>query len=150
MPYFTAMDTLMMTLRKTLFTAFACLLFTQFAFADVVGRWKTIDDESGQAKSIVEIYEKGGKYYGRVVDLLMKPDDTLCDACPGARKGQKIVGMDIITNMVKTGDVYEGGQILDPTKGKVYDCKMWVEGDKLMVRGYLGFFYRTQTWYPAK
>lgn len=139
---------------KKLFLAVATvfvslLLSTQLAFADVVGRWKTIDDETGQPKSIVEIYEQGGKYYGRVVDLLMKPDDTVCDACPGALKGQKIVGMNVITDMVKTGDVYEGGKILDPVKGKVYDCKMWLEGGNLMVRGYLGFFYRTQTWYPA-
>ncbi|WOX06801.1 DUF2147 domain-containing protein [Microbulbifer pacificus] len=139
----------MTTLTRTLLLTLASLLFTQLAFADVVGRWKTIDDETGQAKSIVEIYEKGGKYYGRIVDLLMKPDDTVCDACPGDKKGQKLVGMDIITNMVKTGDVYEGGQILDPVKGKVYDCKIWEEGGNLMVRGYLGFFYRTQTWYPA-
>lgn len=139
-----------MKLMKIFLIAFTSLLFTQFAFADVVGRWKTIDDETGQAKSIVEIYEKGGKYYGRVVDLLMKPDDTVCDVCPGSRKGQKIVGMDIITDMVKTGEEYEGGQILDPVKGKVYDCKMWEEDGKLMVRGYLGFFYRTQTWYPVK
>ncbi|MBB5212535.1 DUF2147 domain-containing protein [Microbulbifer hydrolyticus] len=136
---------------KTLLIAFTSLLFTtQLAFADVVGRWKTIDDETGQAKSIVEIYEQDGKYFGRVVDLLMKPDDTVCDACPGDKKGKKIVGMNIVTNMVKKGDVYEGGQILDPTKGKVYDCKMWEENGNLMVRGYLGFFYRTQTWYPAK
>lgn len=139
---------------KKLFLAVAAvlaslMLSTQLAFADVVGRWKTIDDESGQAKSIVEIYEQGGKYYGRVVDLLMKPDDTVCDACSGAQKGQKIVGMNVITNMVKKGDVYEGGQILDPASGKVYDCKMWEEGGNLKVRGYLGFFYRTQTWYPA-
>lgn len=127
----------------------ALLLTTQLAFADVVGRWKTIDDETGQAKSIVEIYEQGGKYYGRVVDLLMKPDDTVCDACSGAQKGQKIVGMNVITDMVKKGDVYEGGKILDPVSGKVYDCKMWEEGGNLKVRGYLGFFYRTQTWYPA-
>ncbi|TLM74765.1 DUF2147 domain-containing protein [Microbulbifer harenosus] len=139
---------------KKLFLAVAAvfaslLLSTQLAFADVVGRWKTIDDETGQPKSIVEIYEQGGKYYGRVVDLLTKPDDTVCDACPGALKGQKIVGMNVITDMVKKGDVYEGGKILDPAKGKVYDCKMWLEGGNLMVRGYLGFFYRTQTWYPA-
>ena len=136
---------------KALLSALTMMLFTtQLAFADVVGRWTTIDDETGQKKSVVEIYEQGGKYYGKVVDLLMKPDDTVCDACPGANKGKKIVGMNVITDMVKKGDVYEGGQILDPAKGKVYDCKMWVEGGNLKVRGYLGFFYRTQTWYPAK
>jgi hypothetical protein len=28
----------------------------------VTGKWKTIDDQTGEAKSIIEIYEKGGKY----------------------------------------------------------------------------------------
>lgn len=135
---------------RNLLMATCCLLFAlQASAADVLGKWRTIDDETGQAKSIVEIYQKGGKYYGRVVDLLMKPDDTVCEKCPGDRKGKKIVGMDIITDMVKNGDVYEGGEILDPTKGKVYDCKFWLEGNQLKVRGYVGFFYRTQTWYKA-
>ncbi|MCW8126451.1 DUF2147 domain-containing protein [Microbulbifer halophilus] len=137
-------------MMRNLLMATCCLLFAlQASAADVLGKWRTIDDETGQAKSIVEIYQKGGKYYGRVVDLLMKPDDTVCEKCPGDRKGKKIVGMDIITDMVKNGDVYEGGEILDPTKGKVYDCKLWLEGNQLKVRGYVGFFYRTQTWYKA-
>ncbi|WP_193161818.1 DUF2147 domain-containing protein [Microbulbifer hainanensis] len=134
-------------MMRNLLMAACCLLFAlQANAADVVGKWRTIDDETGQPKSIVEIYQKGGKYYGRVVDLLMKPDDTVCGKCPGARQGKKIVGMDVITGMVKNGDVYEGGEILDPNKGKIYDCKLWVEDGQLKVRGYLGFFYRTQTW----
>lgn len=137
-------------IRILLMVACGLLFAVQASAADVVGKWRTIDDETGQPKSIVEIYQKGGKYYGRVVDLLMKPDDTVCDKCPGNRKGQRIVGMDVITGMVKNGDMYEGGQILDPNNGKVYDCKLWLEGNQLKVRGYLGFFYRTQTWYPAK
>ncbi|GAA5524833.1 hypothetical protein Maes01_01392 [Microbulbifer aestuariivivens] len=135
-------------MRKILLTACGLLFALQAGAADILGKWRTIDDETGQPKSIVEIYEKDGKYYGRVVDLLMKPDDSVCDKCPGARQGQRVVGMDVITGMVKDGDVYEGGEILDPNNGKVYDCKLWLEGkDRLMVRGYLGFFYRTQTWY---
>jgi len=42
---------------------------------------------------------------------------------------------------------------MDPENGKVYDCKVWVdedEPDKLNVRGYIGFFYRTQNWYRVK
>lgn len=138
-------------LRNFLIAA-CCLMFALQASAqDALGKWRTIDDETGQAKSIVEIYQMDGKYYGRVVDLLRKPDDTLCDKCPGDLKGKPIVGMDVITDMVKTGDEYEGGKILDPNTGKVYDCKFWVEGeDQLKVRGYVGFFYRTQTWYRVE
>ena len=76
--------------------------------------------------------------------------ENLLERLAGANKGKKIVGMNVITDMVKKGDIYEGGQILDLNKGKVYDCKMWLEDGTLKVRGYLGFFYRTQTWYPAK
>ncbi|MEW5249219.1 DUF2147 domain-containing protein [Microbulbifer sp. 2201CG32-9] len=133
-------------MRNLLWATSALLFALQASAADVLGNWQTVDDETGQAKSIVEIYQKGGKYYGRVVDLLMRPDDTVCDKCPGDRKGKPIVGMDVITGMVRSGDKYEGGQILDPNNGKVYDCKLWLEGGQLKVRGYLGFFYRTQTW----
>ncbi|QKX16061.1 DUF2147 domain-containing protein [Microbulbifer sp. YPW1] len=80
---------------------------------------------------------------------LRKPDETVSDGCPDERNGQRIISIDVITNMVKKGDIYEGGQTLDPTKGKVYDCKMWEENGNLKVRGYLGFFYRTQTWQPV-
>ena len=41
---------------------------------------------------------------------------------------------------------WKDGTILDPENGSVYDCKLWVEGGRLKVRGYVAFFYRTQTW----
>ena len=53
----------------------------------------------------------------------------------------------ILTNMKKDDDEYSGGEIMDPAKGKTYRCKMWLEDGNLQVRGYLAFFFRTQTWY---
>jgi uncharacterized protein (DUF2147 family) len=41
---------------------------------------------------------------------------------------------------------WSGGTILDPESGKVYDCKLWLENGRLMVRGYVAFFFRTQEW----
>jgi hypothetical protein len=35
-----------------------------------VGKWKTFDDETKEAKSIVEITERGGKIYGKVIEIL--------------------------------------------------------------------------------
>ncbi|MBI1933654.1 MAG: DUF2147 domain-containing protein [Ignavibacteriales bacterium] len=118
----------------------------------VEGLWKTIDDETGQPKSIVKIYVKDGKVYGDVVKLFRKAGedpDPVCDKCDDedARKNKKILGMTIITDMKKGDDgVWEDGEILDPKKGKVYDCKLWVENGKLQVRGYVLFFHRTQEW----
>jgi uncharacterized protein (DUF2147 family) len=115
----------------------------------VVGKWRTIDDETGKPKSIVELYEQNGKLYGKIIKLFRAPNedqDPVCDKCEDTRKNKKIIGMNIITEMSKDGTEYSGGEIIDPKKGKIYRCKLWVENGKLMVRGYLGFFYRTQAW----
>lgn len=128
------------------------------AAASVVGTWKTIDDETGKAKSHVKIYKaKNGKYYGKILKLVNRgPEedkDPSCTACPSGdyRKGKKIIGMKIVSGMTLSGSTLSGGTILDPKKGKIYKCKMWTEGkSKLKVRGYVGPIYRTQTWHRIK
>ncbi len=120
-------------------------------FAEPVsGTWKTIDDGTGEAKSIVKIYEKGGKIYGDIVEIFNEDPnyDPLCTECSGSLKNQKIIGMTIINGLEKTDDNawYLKKGIIDPDNGKWYDVKIWREGNKLMVRGYIGFIYRTQTW----
>ena len=118
----------------------------------IVGKWKTIDDTTGKPKSIVQIFESGGKYYGKILKIFPDPGDDpdpVCTECSGRRKGQKVVGMQIIEDMEEEEDgKFTDGEILDPENGKVYDCKLWVEDGKLKVRGYLLFLYRTQTWEP--
>lgn len=116
--------------------------------ASPVGTWKTIDDETGQAKSFVQIYEYQGKYYGKVIKLINPSEpDPKCTKCPGAAKDKPIVGLNIMWGLTEDGNEYSGGQIMDPKNGKVYTAKIWVEGNTLKVRGYIGPFYRTQTWY---
>lgn len=126
------------------------LLFGAFTFAEtVVGDWKTIDDDSGDEKSIVKVYLKDGKLYGDIVKLLNEPQgyDPICDECPGNLKNKKVIGMTIINGLTLDGDAWTGDDgILDPDNGKWYDVKIWREGNKLRVRGYIGFLYRTQTW----
>mgnify|MGYP000887617991 CR=1 FL=1 len=76
--------------------------------------------------------------------------DNVCSKCEDNRKDQKILGMVILKDMVWDDDQWDDGTILDPKNGSVYDCKIWLEGDdknKLYVRGYIGFFFRTQNWY---
>jgi uncharacterized protein (DUF2147 family) len=73
--------------------------------------------------------------------------------CTDERKGQVIVGMEIIRGVTKsagTEGLWDGGEILDPQKGKLYKVRMTpIEGGaKLEVRGYVGMplLGRTQTW----
>ncbi len=116
----------------------------------ITGKWKTIDDTTGKEKSIVEITEISGKYYGKVIKLI-KPtvENPVCDKCPGTDKGKPIVGLTIIKGLVKKGGEYTDGRIIDPQTGKEYKCTVKLNGvDKLDVRGYLGISLlgRTQTW----
>ena len=118
-----------------------------------VGRWVTIDDELNEPRSLVTIYEEDGELYARVDSLYRHPDepqDPVCEKCDGERKNQRIIGMTIMWDMEQKDGEWSGGRILDPKKGKIYRCKIWVEDGKLRVRGYLGPFYRTQTWLPAE
>lgn len=117
----------------------------------IVGKWKTIDDESGKPRSIVEIYKKGDLYYGKVVDMFLEPHedpDPVCDDCDEEddRYLKKVKGMEILRGAKKDDDEYVDGKILDPENGKVYSCKLWMEDGNLKLRGYIAFFYRTQTW----
>ncbi|AYN03395.1 DUF2147 domain-containing protein [Flavobacterium sp. 140616W15] len=116
----------------------------------VIGKWKTIDDETGEAKSIVEVYEQSGKIYGKIIRILRKEHvNDVCSLCPGANKNKPILGMVIINGLKKDGDEYKGGTILDPTTGKTYKCNITLDGvDKLKLRGFIGISLlgRTQYW----
>ncbi len=137
-----------------------CMIMSTMIWAqnanDVLGVWKTIDDESGEAKSHVELYMKGDKLYGKVIKILNPAKvDKVCDLCEDDddRKNQKILGMEIVRDMEWDDDEWDDGTILDPNKGSIYDCKLWLEDgnkDELYVRGYIAFLFRTQTWYRIK
>jgi uncharacterized protein (DUF2147 family) len=114
-----------------------------------VGLWKTIDDNTGKEKSLVRISEAAGVVSGRVEKLLhpSKPN-PVCEKCRDDRHGKPIVGLSIIEGLKEHGEVWEGGKILDPENGKIYTVRLKpIDGGKqLEVRGYLGPFFRTQTW----
>lgn len=133
------------------------LLFSMAFYAQnqsVIGKWKTIDDQTGKAKSIVEIYERSGKVYGKIVEIIdTEKRKSVCTACTGDEKNKPIIGLIIIKGLKKDGKEYNDGRILDPTTGKLYKCFLALEGnDKLKVRGYIGvsLFGRTQVWNRVK
>ena len=139
-------------MKKMLF-AFIALFFATFSFAQIEGKWKTIDDETGQEKSIVEIFKKSdGKYYGKVTQLLIKPANANCVDCKDDRKNKPILGMEVVRGLKKEGNEFTGGTITDPKTGKTYKCTITRSGDKLNVRGYIGFSLigRNQTWHKLK
>ena len=120
----------------------------------VFGKWKTIDDKTGEAKSIVEIFENSGKVYGKVIEIMdASKSNRKCDKCTGTDKDKPVLGLIIIKGLSKDGDEYNGGKIIDPESGKIYKSFIKLIGkDKLEVRGYIGFALigRSQTWIRVK
>lgn len=138
-------------MKKILLLSF--LMIAQFSFSQIEGIYKTIDDETKQEKSVVEIFKKNnGKYYAKVLELLIQPKDPNCSLCTDDRKGKPILGMEVVRDLQKKGDTFEGGTITDPKNGKIYKCSIKKEGENLIVRGYIGFSLigRNQTWIKIK
>jgi uncharacterized protein (DUF2147 family) len=117
----------------------------------VIGKWKTIDDQTGEPQSIVEVFSKSGKIYAKVVEILdLNHKNSLCKKCSGEDKNKPILGLTIIKGLTKDGSEYNSGEILDPKNGKLYKCSLSLETiDKLKIRGYIGFSLlgRTQYWH---
>jgi uncharacterized protein (DUF2147 family) len=124
--------------------------FAVMAQMTPVGLWKTIDDKDSSVRSEVRIIETQGVLSG-VIEKTLKPSaEPNCDLCADDRKGKPKLGMEIIRGAKKTEgkEVWEGGKILDPDNGKEYTLRLTPieDGKKLEVRGYIAFFFRTQTW----
>ncbi|WP_378187754.1 DUF2147 domain-containing protein [Aquimarina sp. W85] len=132
------------------FIFFFLTILTATSQSSIIGKWRTIDDQSGQARSIVEIYKKGDQLYGKIDRVLKESDRSkTCIYCSGSDYNKPIEGLEIIKGMKKDGSTYEDGTITDPENGKTYRCKLWIDEEDptiLNVRGYIAFFYRTQQW----
>ena len=117
-----------------------------------VGQWHTLDEKTGELKSMVIIFEQQGVMKGRVEKVLRKDADPAakCDKCSDDRKNQPVVGLEIIRGAKKASgkNVWEDGEILDPENGKTYALRLTPieNGAKLEVRGSFGPIGRTQTW----
>jgi len=136
--------------------AFGALALPVLAQVTPAGVWRTIDDKTGEPSSEVRITDNAGVLSGRIEKLLRKDSkqDAVCDKCTDERKDKPVIGMEIIHGAKKVDgkDAWEGGKILDPDNGKEYTLRLTpIEGGKkLEVRGYIAFFFRTQTWIRAQ
>ena len=140
---------------RPLVAALSLGLFAAIAHAQATpaGLWKSIDDETKKEKSLIRVTESGGVLTGKLEKLLdpaTKPD-AVCEKCSDERKDKPLVGMTLIKGVKQNADdkaKWDGGEILDPNNGKTYKVRLTpIDGGKtLEVRGFIGPFYRNQTW----
>lgn len=143
-----------MTKLKNLLLIFLLILGGSLQAQTIFGKWHTINEDTGKPNSIIKIYEEDGEVFGKVVRILKEEDrDKLCNNCEGNLKDQPIEGLELMQGLTKDGNEYSGGVITDPKTGKQYKVKIWVDENNpnlLKVRGYIAFFYRTETWHRAE
>lgn len=147
-------------MKKTFWIALLVFFWTTnlaLAGSAVVGKWKTIDDETKKEKSILEIYEQDGKLYGRILQLLQEKDggkSKLCTKCPGDDANKPMIGLVVLKGLKAEGEKFSGGTIMDPNNGKTYKCTVEVleGGNKLKVRGFIGvsMLGRNQFWHRVQ
>ncbi|MES1197895.1 MAG: DUF2147 domain-containing protein [Chitinophagaceae bacterium] len=92
----------------------------------------------------IEIYLKGGHYFGRSV-WVATPRKDIKNPKESLRM-RDVLGIELLTNFSYDDGTYTNGEVYDPESGKTYNCKMSLNGNKLRVRGYIGIslFGRTE------
>ena len=86
----------------------------------------------------IEIYEKGGKYYGKILwrNEVRKdtenPDPTL--------RNRSVIGIVFLKDFVYKDGEWKKGKVYSIDNGNTYSGKLWLEdgGKTLKMRGYLG------------
>lgn len=116
-----------------------------------VGLWEAFDTHSGKATGRMIIYQEGDLFFGR--NAALSPSDRAgerCTHCQDERNEQPLIGLVIMRNMRFDHGMYSGGDILDPSTGRVYSCEFRLTdgGQKMILRGFLGvpFLGGSQEW----
>ena len=134
-----------------IFALLFIVLSAHAQISSILGDWKTVDDKTGEKRSVVTIYKgSDGLYYGKISKMLMYTDlDLKCDQCKDEDHNKPIVGLVIIRGMKAENGELVGGKVLDPESGKFYYGKIYLKNGKLILRGSLdkrGFLGRNQEW----
>lgn len=127
-------------MKKIALTSLLIVLTSIINAQSIFGKWNSINEETNEIDSVVEVYEESGKAYAKIVEIKdFNAKDAICDLCEGDNKNVPILGLNILTGLEKNDEEWSGGSILDPRNGKVYKCYIkLVNKDKLKIRGYIG------------
>jgi len=122
----------------------------------MLGEWVTVDDKTGEQRSVVTLYKgQDGLYYGAISKLLIDVPEKICKRCPDEDKNQPLEGLVIIRGMKysEQDNQLQGGRVLDPESGNFYYGKIYLKDGHLILRGSIdkrGFIGRNQTWIRKK
>ena len=141
-------------MQKLYITLILLIITNSINSQSIFGKWYSTNDETGEIDSVIEVYKKQEKAFGKIIEIKnSERKNAVCDLCKDKNKNKPILGLNILNGLEKDGEEWSGGTILDPRNGNVYKCYIQlVQQDKLKIRGYLGLsiFGKTAYWQRAK
>lgn len=141
-------------MKKVFFTTLLFALSITINAQTIFGKWNSTNEETGNIDSIIEVYEKDGKAFAKVIEIKGSArKNAVCEKCEDENKNKPILGLNILTGLQKNEDEWSGGNILDPRNGRIYNCYIkLIKPNKLKIRGYIGLalFGKTAYWERAE
>ena len=141
-------------MKKVVFTTLLFALSITINAQTIFGKWNSTNEETGNIDSIIEVYEKDGKAFAKVIEIKGSArKNAVCEKCEDENRNKPILGLNILTGLEKNKDEWSGGNILDPRNGKIYNCYIkLIKPNKLKIRGYIGLalFGKTAYWERAE
>ncbi|MDM1763689.1 MULTISPECIES: DUF2147 domain-containing protein [unclassified Acinetobacter] len=130
---------------------------TNIYASPLTGYWKSVDDRTGEALSIIEIKKlEDGTYGGFIVHRFAAPGGvvlTNCTKCPEPYKNKPLLGMQILSGFIedpKKENHFIHGKVLEAKSGKIFEGKgqLTTDGRRFRLRGFVGvsMLGRTQVW----
>lgn len=123
---------------------FTTALISNAQVSKILGEWRTVDDNTGETKGVVEFYknEDNGLYYGRLTHVYYKGEEL---------NDPQYIGMIIIKDFREEDGMLKGGTLYEPDSGKTYYGKISynAKDNTLILRGSIdkrGWIGRSQTW----
>lgn len=141
-------------MKKVFFTTLLFALSITINAQTIFGKWNSTNEETGNIDSIIEVYEKDGKAFAKVIEIKGSArKNAVCEKCEDENKNKPILGLNILTGLQENEDEWSGGNILDPRNGRIYNCYIkLIKPNKLKIRGYIGLalFGKTAYWERAE
>jgi uncharacterized protein (DUF2147 family) len=137
---------------------FAAMASSGLAAPSPDGSWRITSDQDGKPIALIRVETVNGALQGVLTASLRGEDPRrLCVKCTGERHNKQIIGMQVLWGLKPDPNnplTYQGGSILDPDSGNIYQAKLTesADGRTLTVRGFMGLALigRTQIWRRAE